>query len=77
MKLGKLIIKAHTKSSKIEVASKNFHALRVVRLILGFLYILPMLECVHALIKNVQSRNVFVCDFVEYQVGQRELYWLY
>jgi len=59
MKLGKVIIKLHTKSLKIKVASKNFHALCVVRLILGFMYILPMLECVHALIKIVQSQNVF------------------
>jgi hypothetical protein len=73
MKLEKVIIKVHTKSSKIKVASKNFHALCVVRLIFGFLYILPMLECAHALIKIVQSRNVFVCDFVEYQVGQQRI----
>jgi hypothetical protein len=77
MKLEKVIIKVHTKSSKIKVASKNFHALCVVRLILGFMYILSMLKCVHALIKIIQSQNVFVCDFVEYQVGQQELYWFY
>jgi hypothetical protein len=69
VKLGKVIIKMHTKSSKIKVAFKNLHALLVVRLTLWFLYILPMLECVHALIKIAQSPVVVVCDFVEYQFG--------
>ncbi len=68
VKLGKVIIKMHTKSSKIKVASKNLHALCVVKLILGLLYILSMLDYVHALIKIAQSWNVFVCDFVEHQV---------
>jgi hypothetical protein len=36
-----------------------------IELILGLLYILPLLECVHMLIKVAQGRNVFVCDFVE------------
>jgi hypothetical protein len=69
VKLGKVIIKMHTKSSKIKVAFKNLHALCVVKLILGLLYSLPVLDYVHALIKIAQSRNVFMCDFVEHQVG--------
>jgi hypothetical protein len=69
LKLGKVIIKRHTKSSKIKVASKNLHALRVVKLILGLLYILPEFDYVHAPIIIAQSQNVFVCDFVEHQVG--------
>jgi len=73
VKLGKVIIKMHTKSSKIKVAFKNLHVLCVVKLILGLLYIFPVLDYVHALIKIAQSRNVFVCDFVEHQVGPTKI----
>jgi hypothetical protein len=69
VKLRKVIIKMHTKSSKIKVASKNLHVLCVVKLILGLLYILSELDYVHSPIKIAQSWNVFVCDFVEHQVG--------
>jgi hypothetical protein len=27
--------------------------------------ILPLFECVHALIKIAQSKNIFVCNFVD------------
>ncbi len=76
MKLGKLIIKMHTKRSKIKVASKNFHALCVVRLPLWFLYIVPMLEFVHALIKLHKVKLLCVILWNINLAGQ-ELYWLY
>jgi hypothetical protein len=60
-----LIMKMHTKSLKSEVDLKNLNALCNVELILGLPCILPLLECVHTVIKVTQSINVFVCDFGE------------
>lgn len=60
-----LITKMHTKSLKSEVDLKNLNALCNVEFILGLPCILPLLECVHTLIKVTQNINVFVCDFVE------------
>ncbi len=49
-----------------------------VELILGLLYILPLLECVYMLIKIAQGKDVFVCDFVEnIKLTQHEFYRLY
>jgi len=49
-----------------------------VELILGLPCILPLLECVHMLIKIAQGRNAFVCDFVEtIKLAQHEFYKLY
>jgi hypothetical protein len=54
----------HIKSSKNEVILKNLNVLCNIKFILGLPCILPMFECVHALIKIAQHWNVFVCDFV-------------
>jgi type VI protein secretion system component VasK len=49
-----------------------------VEFILGLPYIFPLLECVHTLIKIVQGKDVFVCDFVEsVKQAQQKLYKLY
>ncbi len=49
-----------------------------VELILGLTCILPLLRCVHMLIKIVQGRDIFVCDFVEsIKQAQQDLYKLY
>jgi hypothetical protein len=53
----------HVESSKNEVALKYLNSLCNVELILGLLYILFMLECVHSLIKVAPSKDVFVYDF--------------
>ncbi len=46
--------------------------------ILGLPYMFPLFECVYALIKVAQGRDVFVCDFVEFvKIAQQELYMLY
>jgi hypothetical protein len=60
-----LIVKMHTKSPKRGISSKNLSVLCDVELILGLLCLLPLLDCVHKLIKIVQGRYVFVCDLVE------------
>jgi hypothetical protein len=53
----------HVESSKNEATLKYLNALCNVELILGLLYILLMLECVHELIKVAPSKDVFVYDF--------------
>jgi hypothetical protein len=49
------ITKMHTKSLKSEVDLKNLNALCNVEFILGLPCILPLLECVHTLIKVAQN----------------------
>jgi hypothetical protein len=42
----------------------NYELFCDLHIFLGFAYILPLLESMHALIKFAQSINVFVCDLV-------------
>jgi hypothetical protein len=32
--------------------------------VLGMTYIVPLLECINALIKFAQQRDVYICDFI-------------
>jgi hypothetical protein len=43
----------------------NYEHLCNLHTLLELACILPLLECVHALIKFAQSRNVFMCDLVQ------------
>jgi len=61
---GPFIVKMDIKSSNNEVILKNLNALCNIKFILELPCILPMFECVCALIKIAQHWNVFVCDFV-------------
>jgi len=67
-----LMVKMHAKNQWNDVAWKNLNSLCDVEVILG----LPcILECVHALIKVTQNKDVFVCNFVEVvKVAQQEPY---
>ncbi len=69
LKFHPFIIKTHAKSQRSDVVKKNLKSLCDVEIILGLPCILPLLECVHALIKVVQGKDVFVCDFVEVVKG--------
>jgi hypothetical protein len=42
----------------------NYEHFCDLHIFLGFAYIFPLLESMHALIKFAQSRDVFVCDLV-------------
>ncbi len=42
----------------------NYEHLCDIHILLGLVYILPLLEYVHVLIEFAQSKNVFVCEFV-------------
>jgi hypothetical protein len=49
-----------------------------LELIFGLHAILPLLDYMFTLIKFPQSRNVFVCDFIDVvKIYQLKLYWLY
>jgi hypothetical protein len=60
-----LIVNMHVESPKNDTTSKNLSALCDMELILGLPCLLPLLECVHKLIKIVQGQDVFVCNLVE------------
>jgi len=49
------------------------NAMSNVELILGMPYILPLLECVHMLIKVAKSKDVFVCFCRERQINTTRL----
>jgi hypothetical protein len=51
MEFCPFIIKMHSKSAKSNVVGKNLSSMFDVEVILGLPCILPMLECVHTLIK--------------------------
>ncbi len=72
------MVKMHVKNQRNDVARKNQNSLCDVEVILGLHCIFPLLECVHALIKVAQIKDVFVCNFVEVvKVAQQEFYRLY
>jgi hypothetical protein len=48
----------------IEIARPTLEFLCDVKVVLGFMCIMPMLEVVHDLIKFAQKNDTFVCDFV-------------
>jgi hypothetical protein len=58
------IAKMATKSVYMELAKANFLNLCDIHMILGLPCILPMLEFVNGLMKFVQSKDVFVCDYI-------------
>jgi hypothetical protein len=61
-----------------EVARSNLQKLLDLELILGFQYILLFLELAHTLIKYVQWKDVYTCDFVEeVKMCKIKLYELY
>ncbi len=68
----------HDESVKVDIVGKNLSFMFDVEVILGLSCIFLMLECVHALIKVAQGKDVFVCDFAEaVKMAQQEFYKLY
>jgi hypothetical protein len=60
VKYHPFIIKMHVESSKSDHALRNLHVMCDVELILGLPCILPLIECVHMIIKIAQGGDVFV-----------------
>ena len=48
----------------IKLTKKNLAFLCDIQILLGLLRLLPLLRCVHSLMKFVQGRDPFVCDYV-------------
>jgi hypothetical protein len=59
-----LIVMMHAKNAKSDGARKILNSLCDVKVILKLSSILPLLECVHALIKIALNRNI-LCNFVD------------
>jgi hypothetical protein len=55
-----LMVKMHAKSQQNDVAKNNLNSLCDVEVIIRLPCILLLLECVHALIKVAQCKDVFV-----------------
>ncbi len=60
-----LIAKMQAKFVKSEVILKNLISLCDVEFIMRLHCILPLLECVHTLIKFAQHKDVFVHNFMD------------
>jgi hypothetical protein len=58
------ITKMATNSVNVESAKANFLNLCDIHMILGLPCILPMLDSVNGLMKFVQDKDVFVCDYI-------------
>ncbi len=49
----------------IDVARPTLEFSCDVKVVMGFMCIMPMLEVVHDLIKSTQKSDTFMCDFVK------------
>jgi hypothetical protein len=55
-------------------AAENFDLLVDIEVLLSLACFIPLLECVHYLIKLSQARDIFICDFIQsVKVCQEEL----
>jgi hypothetical protein len=58
------VVKMNDGLHAIEATRSNFEFLCDVEVVMGLIYIMPMLEVLHGFIKFTQSCYIFVCDFV-------------
>jgi hypothetical protein len=63
-KYKSLVVRMNDDLGMIEVARPIFEFSCDVKVVMGFMCIMPMLEVVHDLIKFAQKSDTFVCDFV-------------
>jgi hypothetical protein len=79
--LGKyksLVVKMHTNARNNKLAWENLDLLCDIELVFYLPCILPMLEMVHTLIKYVQRRDVFICEFNDVvKANEAKLHQLY
>jgi len=64
VKYKSLVVRMNDDLGMIEVAKPTFEFSCDVKVVMGFMCIMPMLEVVHDLIKFAQKSDTFVCDFV-------------
>jgi acetyl/propionyl-CoA carboxylase alpha subunit len=73
-----LIAKMTTNSANVESAKANLLNLCDIDMILGLPCILPMLESMNGLMKFVQGKDIFVCDYIiAVKICQGDLYKMY
>jgi hypothetical protein len=73
-----IVVKMYMHAPKSKLVQDNLDLLCDLELVQGLPCILPMLEVVHTLIKYVQRRGVFICEFLDIVKSTRvELYRLY
>jgi hypothetical protein len=71
-------MKVHIKSANSDATIKNMISLCNVEFTLRFPCIISLLDFVHTLIKLVEGKDIFVCDFVEFfKLAQHEFYIIY
>jgi hypothetical protein len=64
VKYKSLVVRMNYDLGMIEVARPTLEFSCDVKVVLGFMCIMPMLGVVHDLIKFAQKNDTFVCDFV-------------
>lgn len=73
-----LIAKMHVENVKSDGVGKKLSCLCDVEVILRLSCIIPLFECVHALIKIAYRKNIFVCNFVDFvKIVQQKFYQFY
>jgi hypothetical protein len=73
-----LIMKMSQDNVSIVQARFNLDLLYDLHMLLGLLCLLPLLEAMHALIKFVEGKDIFICDVVAIvKICQADLYMMY
>jgi len=73
-----LIMQMLNEQVAITLAKANLDLLYNVKTFLGFICIIPLLECMQFLSKFVQAQDVFICDFIDIvKACEGDLYRVY
>jgi hypothetical protein len=73
-----LIVNMHDDVLRNNIGTHNLSLFCDLELILGLHAILPLLHCVHTLIKFVQSCDIFMCGFIDaMNIYQLETHYSY
>ncbi len=59
-----LVVKMHDDLHIVVVAKTNLQYICDIEVVMGLVYIMRLLELVHALIRFVHAHDTFMCDFV-------------
>jgi hypothetical protein len=71
-------MKMHIETANSDATIKNMVSQCNVEFILRFPCSIPLLDCMHTLIKLAQGKETFLCDFMEFfKLAQHEFYLIY
>jgi hypothetical protein len=59
-----LVVKMHDNLHIVATTKTNLQYLCDIEMVMGLVYITPLLESIHVFIKFAQAHDTFVCDFV-------------